>query len=247
MKTKINFFLIRKVMTAQEYIYFCKNLISKLKQFDSIFDRINIVNIEEQKVYSFLSDLSDFNFSNLYSVLNEENITYNNKGLDNTALTINSESWSGFSLTVFGGGSSDMYSKPDVTLNISQGAYDGRRASIRIDYSDRMQYKLTKEYIIELMNVVSQVVNIIFANAITDTLFFAVREKGKYSIGLINYFSDERVFSLLPEDVGKKKLPDGGCIFWLSEKKVSSIDEQSIRKALGIREILSIEGLCNIK
>jgi hypothetical protein len=239
-KIQINFSLKRKEMTVQEYINYCKYLISHLQMLDNMYKKASIMDVESKKIYFFNDNLSDFNFENLSPVINKKDISYLNENFTDNNMTVNSKSWAGFSLVVFFGNQHDINEAPDIGLSISQGSYDDATASIKFEYSEKEQYKLTKEYIIRLMELVSQIVDVKFANAITGKFFLKVRQKGKNSVGWINYTENKNIINYLSKtDVCR--IFDNGVIFSISDKCHVNDDKTIINKSIEISNILSLK------
>ena len=238
-----------KIMTVREYLAFSKNILSELKAFSDDFKQLYAWGSEAHHGKFLKEDLRDFD-PVVFEQIKDEKIAYVNPDKTNKDFTLDSKSFIGFSNSY----STDKdYKKEQITITISAGEYDSnlkKNALLNFEFSKTLQTKINYSKMMELLQFGIELVTPIYGRVISDEFRDKIEEaygESDCEIGWINYFSDERVFSLLPEDIGKKKLSDGGCIFWLSEKKASSIDEQSIYKALEIREILSREGLCNIK
>jgi len=213
---KINFSIKRVEMTAKEFVEYSQNIILKLQAFDNIYGSPSILNLQNKSSYFFKKDLSDFNFENLYSVLNEEDIAYKNNNEPGHGLNIDSRSWAGFSIMIFFGDQQDIHDTSNVRLSISQGSYEDRKANISIEYSNKKQHLLTKEYIVKLIVLLTNNVDVNFANAITNSFFLKVRQKDKKSIGWINYSNDKNLLEVLE----KKEIIQilrNGIIFSLSD------------------------------
>ena len=59
-KIILNFSIKKKQIKAEEYIDFCKKIISNLQSFDEVFKPVNVLDIENRNSYLFKNDLSDF-------------------------------------------------------------------------------------------------------------------------------------------------------------------------------------------
>lgn len=234
---KINFSIERKEMTTKEYINFCKNIISKLKSHDDLFGDLNIIDVNNKSHYFFKEDLSDFDFETLFPIINEEDITYRNADVSNKSLTLYSKSWTGFSTKLFFGGQKDIDGVADIQLGISQGSYENRVASINIEYSKKLQDKLNIDYIVGLVEVINQNTNLIFANTITNKFFLEIRQKGKRSVGWVNFTRNKKIVSILDEN-DVYKVIQNGVIFSISENMPSNENKNLIEKAKKISDEL---------
>lgn len=232
---KTFFSIEREVMTTLEFIDYSKMLLLKLKSFDKIYDDVNIISNGQN--YFFSKDLSDFNFENLYSIINEDNIAYKNEDVDNKNLDRNSISWAGFTTTFFFGGKSGIYNIPDVSLTIAQGSSQDRTASISIDYSELNQNKLTKEYIIKLIKIIDQNSKLIFASVILNNFLREVRQKGQKSVGWINYSNNKRIKDYL-DNKDICEITNKGIIFSISEDIPSYKDLNLVAKSQRISDLL---------
>ena len=237
-KIKVNFSVSRKEMTTEEFILYSKNLISKLSDFDKLFESANFVDVLNKKNYFFKKDLSDFDFHNLYTLLKEDDVAYKNKNSDNQNLHSDSMSWTGFTVKIFFGGKNNIHSIPNVSLRISQGSYEDIPASINIEYYEKGYNHLTNDYFIKLIKLIEQFSDLCFANIITNDFFLKVRQRGQKSIGWINYSNNKKLMTRLNVDdiiTETKK----GFIFSLSENMPSIHDKQLILKSVKISNVLA--------
>ena len=227
-KIILNFSIKKKQIKAEEYIDFCKKIIINLQSFDEVFKPVNVLDVENRISYFFKNDLSDFTSEKLKLIINEEkDIVYNNPNPDIKELTKESTSWMGFSSLLFFGNENDIESIPEVSLNISQGATGNIPASMKIEYSNKNQYKLSKEYIFRLIEKISNCVELYSANAISHHFFLKVRRKGQYSIGWINYTTNKSILEFLVKEETRKEL-EQGVIFSIAEKDLFDKNNQSL-------------------
>lgn len=241
-KIILNFSIDKKEINAEEYIVFCKKIILKLKSFDDIFSSENILDIENRKSYFFKNDLSDFNTDRLKLIINEQkDIAYLNPNDENKELTKLSKSWMGFSSIIFFGSDDSIESEPEVTLSISQGATDQIPATIKIEYANDNQYKLSKEYVFKLIEEVTKAVQVIDAYAISSKFFSKIRRRGKLPVGWINYTRNKSILTMLKSEEARKELVNG-IIFSISEKdSFDQLNQILIERSIEISDFLGIE------
>lgn len=236
----LNFLITKKEINAEEYINFCKKIILKLKSFDIIFSSENVLDVENRKSYFFKDDLSDFNTDKLKLIINEQkDIAYLNPNDGNKELTKLSKSWLGFSSIIFFGSDDTIESEPEVTLNISQGATDQIPATIKIEYANDKQYKLSKEYVFRLIEEVTKVVEVMDAYAISSKFFLKIRRRGKLPVGWINYTRNKSILTMLKSEEERKELANG-IIFSISEKEsFDQFNQILIERSIEISDFLS--------
>lgn len=240
-KLIINFSIEKKEMNAEGYINFCKTILHNLQSFDSIFKTLNVINVKHRESFFFKTNLADFSTENLKLIIHEQkDIVYNNPDASNNQLTDQSMSWLGFSSTFFFGGEKSIEDIPDVGLSVSQGAINNIPAFLKFDYSDKLQEKLSEEYIINLIKAIYEVVEVKFTNVITNAFFLKVRRKGKHAIGWINYSNDKRIIEhLTPSDI--KIQSEQGIIFSICQKDLFKADNlMVVEKAIEISDYLAM-------
>jgi len=241
-KIILNFSIDKKEINAEEYIVFCKKIILKLRSFDDIFSSENVLDVENRKSYFFKDDLSDFNTDNLKLIINKQkDIAYLNPNDENKELTNLSKSWMGFSSIIFFGSDDSIESEPEVTLSISQGATDQIPATIKIEYANDIQYKLSKEYVFKLIEEVTKAVKVIDAYAISSKFFSKIRRRGKLPVGWINYTRNKSILTMLKSEEARKELVNG-VIFSISEKdSFDQLNQILIERSIEISDFLGIE------
>lgn len=245
-KIKLNFFIKTEVLTAKEYINFCKKIILHLQSFDSLYKSLSVIDIHNKKNYFFDKGLSDFNSKNVKKIIIEEkDVAYKNSDLNDKELSKNSMSWAGFSSILFFGNNVDGENIPDISLNITQGSYEGIKSSIKIEYSEKNQDKLTQDYIFKLIKNLTQVVDVKFGNAITNELFRKLRQKRQFTIGWITYIKSQEIYNLLEYNIKKEKINQGVC-FSLTENIPDEIDQKIIDKAIQIKQNLEKKDLLTL-
>ncbi|MBD8082514.1 hypothetical protein [Chryseobacterium caseinilyticum] len=224
----LNFSIKKKEMNAREYIDFCKKILISLKSIDDVFKSANTIDLENHNSYFFKEDLSDFTTENLKLIITEqEDIAYKNPVAENKELTEESKSWMGYFSTIFFGGSDNIESYSDVSLYIAQGSYENTPATIKIDFSNDLQHKLSEEYVFRLIEELAKIIDIEFASATSSQFFMKVRRKGQYSIGWINYITNKNISSMLILNEKRKHL-DNGIVFSISERDVFEADNNAL-------------------
>ncbi|MBO0591661.1 hypothetical protein I2486_09600 [Cellulophaga sp. E16_2] len=147
-------------------------------------------------------------------------------------------SWSGFSSSFFFNSNLNIENTPNVTLHITQGSYEEMTSSIKIEYSQENQDKLTQDYIFRLFNEITRTVDVKFANAITKDIFRKLRQRGYYTIGWLTYIKSLHVYDLLDKNIKKEKINEG-TYFSLSENKPRTDNDNIIEKANSIIQNLN--------
>lgn len=237
-KIKVNFFIEREELTAQEYILFCKKIICSLQEMDPIYNIVETWNDNIFATFRFNADLSNFNDNNLKIIINEDKeIRYKNTDDTNKGLTINSKSWMGFSST-FSFGIEDSLQNKSVSISIKHGAYDENQTStIIFEFSDSFQKeRINKKYIVQLIKTLETQLDIKFANAISSSFFIKFRQKGYYTIGWINYVNDKTIANYLRNEdicyISKK-----GVLFSISDQ-MPTLNNEALEKTMQLRDEL---------
>ncbi len=241
-KIILNFSIAKEEINAEEFIAFCKKIIFCLKAYDDIFNSVNVIDVNTCISYFFENDLSDFDAKQLKLIINEQkDIVYDNSGSDNQSLTEQSKSWIGFSSVIFFGGGEDVESTPEVSLTISQGATGSTPATIKIEFADKNQKKLTTAYTFGLIEEISKVVKVLDASAISGKFFVKVRRKAKPSIGWINYTRNKNILTFLKAEEEMRELSDG-VIFSIVDRKIfDALDQSVINRSIEISDFLDMK------
>ena len=237
-RLKINLFIKRDILTANEYISFCKKVIYSLQRIAPIFNIVETWDDENAQIFRFNDDLSNFNEDNLKVIINEDGeLAYKNDVESDKMLGINSTSWMGFSST-FSFGKEDVLKNKSVSISIRHGAYDKKQFSIiKVEFSELYQKDyVDKNYIIRVLRLLESQVEIEFANVISNPLFLRFRKKHNFTIGWINYINNTTVVKHLNED-DICYISEKGVIFSISDQ-FPNIDDDIINKTIQLRDEL---------
>ncbi|WP_108867167.1 hypothetical protein [Aquimarina aquimarini] len=226
---KIDFTLEKIELTAKDYLKYVKDIIIYLKSYDDNFNELSTWDEKNKKEFSFENDLSNFDLKNLDKVvIINNNIAYKNPDPSDKKFAKNSKSWAGFN-------SSFTYKNSNIILNIFQGSYDNMPCKLELIFNDN---NLSENYIVDLIYFISEKINISFVNVITTNFFLRVRQKGKKSIGWINYVSNKDFSKYLYENE-VKKITDNGVIFKISDKMPLDTDEELVNRSIQLANELA--------
>lgn len=245
---KIISYLQGRALTAKEYIAYCKELIRNIK---NILPNMQLSILDdEDNVYFFQENLSNFSQENLYKIIMEDQeIVYHNPNKENKNLTIDSTSWMPFSSLFFLNKDKDMniYKESDISISISQGVEKfSSPAMIKIEFSQKFLDKLNFEIIKKLFICLEKTNDLQYAILISDEFWDEIDNDDSYDlwIGYLTYFANKDVFRLLENisniDILETKF---GAIINLQSLEFS---EENIEKAIQIRDILGKNDLLNV-
>ncbi|MGF7108294.1 hypothetical protein [Treponema pedis] len=248
-KIKIITRLNQREMTAREYISYCKNLLRNIK---AVFPEMYLSILDDNDVaYFFKNDLSDFGEENLYKIIMEDKeIVYYNPDKNNEDLTVDSKTWSPFSSLFFlkEKREADKYSVSDISIDISQGSNDinDKIAVAIIKFSDNFTKRLNNSILEKIIYCLEKTGDLKFAVAISDNFRSEVKIKGQNLwIGYLTYFAHKDISRLFKDFKGIEVTEtELGTLISLSNKFYLS--EETVRKALAIRDILAEKGLMNL-
>jgi hypothetical protein len=216
---KVNFSIKNKTITAGEYINFCKKILNNLFLFDRIFSVVGTWDNENKIDYVFSNDLSDFNEKALKIIINEDKeIKYINFNIEDENLIIDSKSWCGFTSSFDFGNL--------ITLNISYGSTERKDSFIKFEFNQNLSSKLDKHFIVNFMGIISSLVEVKFANCLTNKFFLKIRQKGKNSIGWINYSNNKNIVDFLSNNE-VIKISTNGIFFSIADKNPFNIDDNN--------------------
>lgn len=236
-------------LTAKEYIFYCKSFIIEIKKtFPNMY--LSILD-KKDKFFFFKDDLSDFNESNLYNIIIEdEEIVYCNPEKENKNLTIDSTSWLPFSSLFFltENKNTNIHSIPDISISISQGVKTfSSPVGVTINFSESFFTKINNEILKKIFLCLENTNDLRYAVAISDIFLDSVEDK-EYNlwIGNLTYFSNKNIFQLLSKGISNSDFEilttHLGSLIVLNSIEPS---EENIKKAIEIRNILGKEGLLN--
>lgn len=234
-------------LTAKEYIFYCKSFIIEIKKtFPNMY--LSVLD-KEDNFFFFKDDLSDFNESNLYNIIIEdEEIVYYNPNKENKNLTIDSTSWLPFSSLFFLTENINIHSIPDISISISQGVKTfSSPAGVTINFSESFFIKINNKILKKIFLCLENTNDLRYAVAISDVFLDSVEDK-KYNlwIGNLTYFSNKNIFHLLSKSISNSNFEIHtthlGSLIILNSIESS---EENIKKAIEIRDILGKEGLLN--
>ncbi|MDR2951307.1 MAG: hypothetical protein LBV71_19130 [Prevotella sp.] len=226
-------------MTAREYLMFSKNILLQLKSFSSDFNALYAWGSETNMGRYLKDDLSDFE-SVVFNQLKDDNIAYSNPDKSNKKFTLDSKCFIGYNNSY---STNDNYKQSQITVTIGAGKENPSNDDVGIlnfEFSEILQSKLNLPNLIQLLEFSINLVNPYYGT-ISSFEFGKKTNKKKdnIEIGWITYIFNKEVFKLLPKNVGKKILSNGGVIFWLSEERPLSTNERAVQKAIEIRNILA--------
>ncbi|MDR2121453.1 MAG: immunity 52 family protein [Tannerella sp.] len=240
-------FLIRfpnKEMTAREYIGFCKIILKSLLNASSDFTTVGIWSQVKKANYNFDMNLTNFEETILKEMqIESEEYAFINENESEKNLMPDSRSYGNFAFSFafsFNGDESR-----EMGVSIWAGDSGNKETGIlNFTFPEKTESSITLKKILPLLKINIDLVNPYYATISSFEFRKKANQKDdKFKIGWINYFSDKQTASLLPKDVSKEVLPNGGVIFWLSEERTVSTNETLVAKATEIRNILAKKGL----
>jgi len=230
-----------KEMTVKEFIIFCKHILYSFQQFAPNIATVGIWSDDKNSNYYFDDKLSDFESIILKEMqISGKEYAFINEDKMDKKLNLNSKSFINFSFSF----SLNNASKHKILSIVIWAGKTEEVGILNLEFVNTHQQNILFTQMLSLVNFCNEIINPLYATSISNEFRRKVkRPHEKYWIGWINYFSNKEVAGLLPNDIGKKVLPNGGVIFWLSEEKPLSTDEKIIEKAIQIRNILGEKGL----
>ncbi|WP_314242340.1 hypothetical protein [Empedobacter tilapiae] len=232
-----------KSQEMTEFINYCRNILISIKEILPKETTIASWDDESNKLYSFQNSLSDFNEHNLDKILifNKKEDVFKNFDSNDKELRIDSRSWIGFSTLIYFK-SNPKNEESEISISIVQGAFEkNQTALINIEFSDTFLNMATKEVFINLLKVIEQTNDLLYAVVISNEFRRKVKISGQNLwIGYITYFKDKIKKESFPNTLNVSELVHG-TVICLDEKM--NLTQENINKALEIRDVLGIDVL----
>ena len=222
-------------MTTREYLKFSKNILSQLKIFSDDYKTFYAWGSEAKAGMYLKEDLSDFE-SVVFNQLRSDELAFINPEKSNKDLTLDSKCHINFGNTY----SINKNHKDKIDITISAGSINKNEVGLlNFEFSNSLQPYLYFTDLLSLLEFSIELINPFYATISS----FEFRKKvslkdDQIKIGWITYFSNKNVAEILPKWVNKKVLPNKGVIFWLSNEKVLSTNEEEVLKTTKIRDLL---------
>lgn len=231
-------------MTAREYIAFCKHILHAFQQFAPDMATVGIWSLAKKADFYFDKKMPDFEDIILKEMQIEgKEYAFINENKEDKGLHLDSKSYGNFAFN-FG-----LSNNGDESKEISISIWAGDKSKIgllNVGFRNKLQPNLNLSNLLKLLEFNIDLVHPYYA--IISSFKFTEKinkEENDIEIGWITYISHKEVVNLLPKNVERKVLPNGGVIFWLSEEKALSTDEIAVQKAIEIRDILGARKLLN--
>lgn len=248
-KIKILIRFPNKVMTAEEYLGYCKNFLLQLRKIEPRFNSVYAWGRTAKSGRYLAEDLSDFNDVVLKQL--SRGLAFINTEQDDIKLHLHSKSYIDFHNSY----SNTNSGQDEISIGISCGSIDTAPlysfGVITIYFSDDLQNKLDFNYLSSLFKLVINEANPLYASVGTFELNKLIQSRNrideeKYKenieLGWLTYLKKPELVQWLPEDV-EYELIANGIFFWLSKDRVLSNNTEAIKKGIIIRNILEEHNL----
>lgn len=240
-----------RLLSAQEYLDFSKEFLLKLKEFDPCFHNVYAWGKTARAGRYLQEDLSDFHEVVFKQIYSKGACYINAEGQPEKEFSLSSRCCSGY-LNSYSSSKSDRDKK--ISISISHlGELNNVSDVLVFDFNKHLQQELNLhdliarlEFTINNLPVLrtyigsyefTKIAPLPKDEALRKTVQNTIR------IGWINYLWNPEVDKILPAEISRKVLPNGGVIFWLTEEKALSTNQEAVEKAIMVRDAFEKHGL----
>lgn len=239
-------------MTAREYIAFSKGVLLELADFDPAFHNLSSSGREPNQRTEFSKDMNDFE-EKVLPQLYAKGIRYENPDPDNWQCTMDSMSPIGFGNTY---SNMDIIKDETIMVSIRGGdKRDGKGVILinfpKVNYPQFYDYTFVLALLKKVVNYSQPERGYIMSQEFRKKVakYYEGKElstlSGKIFVGWLTYSASPAIDKVLPTDVDREVLPNGGTLIVLKQSLPSAESEEDILTATKIQDVLCAHALVN--